>query len=905
MAILVFVVLMLGVQGLPGMNAVEAVSSAGAQQQTLGSQGEAEATATAGEDSFSTGCFTLVTYKSSVDGTLLRYLEYLPAGYDPSVAYPVALLLHGASVPNYDYFAFNLSVPGHLFESAADSHGYILLAVEARAMRGYPTNRNTFYVDGPLAPGEQDILDILPSLAQRRRIDPQRIYLAGYSMGGVGSWGLASRNPGIFAAIAPGAPATDLFQGWTYIDANMGTITPWPPPSVPDVIGGMHGQSALTDTYWYENSPRFIMPNMMHTPLFVIHGTLDEIIPNNTLVWPYMQSRHVVDTPGFTDSRGRAITMQELRAEWPGSYYEEHLWPPTEHSFTTPEFYLPDSILTFFDSHPLDPNPLSVAFTTYEDRHTRAYWLQLHLTHPWTATPGLVYATRDPAANAVTLQVAGSMTITLDMQPMGLTSVAPLTLVVEPRPAATLAPTLPLPAPALPLVATSTPTPGPAPAGDLALVLSGRWPVGRGAGYMVTQDGVPLSTGAYRVEASRFTLYRRPTDGSHTYVIKTSGGATPTSTATPSPTPSFTPTPVPALGGDGNYLVAPSSGATVVQGTQDVGNHCDDCTTTIGLPFPYKLYGTTYTSVDAGSNGTLQFASSWPYSPFANIYARVSCLPHRILNQAIVPYWHDLDTSVGVTSAFDPGIYTSVSGNAPHRIFNIEWRAAYFRHPLVGGANFEVRLYEGQDRFDIIYGEVTEGSGISTIGVQKDACCAPFLATEWTCNGEGNPVAPGLELAFSQPPYGTPTPTGTPPTATATSSPSNTPTGTLTPTATSAPCSVCNLEVSQVAISCNPDGTVRWAAMVHNSGNCTVAEPWQAQLQARTGSGGYMGVASSGGTGTFAPGDTSISGDLCYVFSPGTNAMRVEFGLGDENASCKSHAKSAGRPPCNRTASCP
>ena len=40
------------------------------------------------------------------------------------------------------------------------------------------------------------------------------------------------------------------------------------------------------------------------------------------------------------------------------------------------------------------------------------------------------------------------------------------------------------------------------------------------------------------------------------------------------------------------------------------------------------------------------------------------------------------------------GIFTSVSGTAPNRIFNIEWRAQYF--PGSGSANFELRLYEGQ-----------------------------------------------------------------------------------------------------------------------------------------------------------------------------------------------------------------
>ena len=46
----------------------------------------------------------------------------------------------------------------------------------------------------------------------KARIDENRIYLMGHSMGGIGTWKLAAKYPDIWAAIAPisgsGAPAT-------------------------------------------------------------------------------------------------------------------------------------------------------------------------------------------------------------------------------------------------------------------------------------------------------------------------------------------------------------------------------------------------------------------------------------------------------------------------------------------------------------------------------------------------------------------------------------------------------------------------------------------------------------------------------------------------------------------------
>src|SRR5213075_3469036 len=59
----------------------------------------------------------------------------------------------------------------------------------------------------------------------------------------------------------------------------------------------------------------------------------------------------------------------------------------------------------------------------------------------------------------------------------------------------------------------------------------------------------------------------------------------------------------------GNYSVAQSSGS-IVAGTADSGNHCDDCTTSIQIPFAYNFYGKLFTAANVSSNGTLQFSSN-------------------------------------------------------------------------------------------------------------------------------------------------------------------------------------------------------------------------------------------------------------------------------------------------------
>ena len=227
---------------------------------------------------------------------------------------------------------------------------------------------------------------------------------------------------------------------------------------------------------------------------------------------------------------------------------------------------------------------------------------------------------------------------------------------------------------------------------------------------------------------------------------------TPTSTPTASPTPTATATPPSCVG---QYMIT-QIGGSIVPGTTDIGNHSNDQVTTIPLPFSYTLYGTTFTSINLSSNGDAQFTTTSAGSTFI-------CLPWSGHNDTIFPYWTDLRTDAQPGCSGYPGgtcgIYTSVSGSAPNRIFNIEWRTVYEDPPSnIARANFELRLYEGQTRFDVIYGEVAYGNNGSmgvTAGAQRDDSCF----NQYFCNGVGGPASGGWTLV----PVGTsPTPTPTP-----------------------------------------------------------------------------------------------------------------------------------------------
>jgi len=238
-------------------------------------------------------------------------------------------------------------------------------------------------------------------------------------------------------------------------------------------------------------------------------------------------------------------------------------------------------------------------------------------------------------------------------------------------------------------------------------------------------------------------------------LVGTLGGASPTPTGTPSPTATATATPCTA-----QYVFA-QIGGSIVPGTTDSGNHGDDVVTTIALPFSYTLYDTPFASINVSSNGPAQFVTM--ATDFTNV-----CLPWAAHNYTIFGYWDDQRTDnlgwVGCTTypGGTCGVYTSVSGTAPNRIFNIEWRAVYFANTALQ-ANHELRLYEGQTRFDVIYGTVANGNSSATAGVQKDV--APNF-TQYFCNGTGGAATGGQSYTLQ--PCGSPTPT---PTATATATP--------------------------------------------------------------------------------------------------------------------------------------
>jgi hypothetical protein len=229
----------------------------------------------------------------------------------------------------------------------------------------------------------------------------------------------------------------------------------------------------------------------------------------------------------------------------------------------------------------------------------------------------------------------------------------------------------------------------------------------------------------------------------------------------------------------------------IVPGDTDIGNHCDGCDTFIPLPFNFQLYGNTYTGVNVGDNGRLDFVNV--NEPGGYITACLPAPPNYLTgmpyDNTIFPLWQDMRTDAPLDGCANfpggtCGIFTSVTGSAPNRIFNIEWRTVLYLDETAP-QNFEVRLYENDPngRFDVVFATLTppefgplERPWVS--GVQGNGNLGFYTEDFCICWPDSPPQ--NQSRTYMLTPCATPTPTPTP-TATSTPRPTPTPRGSPIP----------------------------------------------------------------------------------------------------------------------------
>ncbi|MBI3861866.1 MAG: dienelactone hydrolase family protein [Planctomycetia bacterium] len=117
----------------------------------------------------------------------MGYLLALPRDYDQQGSWPVLLFLHGSGERGTDL-------------EAVKTHGPPKLIAAGKSL--------PFIVVSPQCPDDQwwepiELIALLDEIGRKYKVDADRVYVTGLSMGGFGTWRLAAYAPHRFAAIAP------------------------------------------------------------------------------------------------------------------------------------------------------------------------------------------------------------------------------------------------------------------------------------------------------------------------------------------------------------------------------------------------------------------------------------------------------------------------------------------------------------------------------------------------------------------------------------------------------------------------------------------------------------------------------------------------------------------------------
>ncbi len=172
----------------------------------------------------------LLKITSLKSGLKLRYTLSLPSGYSPAKTYPLVVALHygGKVTPFYGFEFFTA-----LVEPALKEFDAVFIVPDCPSMGWVnPTS-------------EEAVLELILLMMETYSIDADRVLILGFSMGGLGTWHLASRHPDIFSAAIPIAAPAD-------------TMTT---PSVKDV------------------------------PFYIIHGENDEVFPLDEVMRFYLEQK--------------------------------------------------------------------------------------------------------------------------------------------------------------------------------------------------------------------------------------------------------------------------------------------------------------------------------------------------------------------------------------------------------------------------------------------------------------------------------------------------------------------------------------------------------------------------------------------------------------------------------------
>lgn len=182
-------------------------------------------------------------YRSSIDDSVQPYGLVIPDDLDFAKPAPLYIWLHGRGDKTTDlhFIHRRLTSAGQI-----QPPGAIVLHPFGRQCIGYKSA------------GEIDVFEAVRHVMQNYRVDPSRIVLMGFSMGGAGAWHLGAHHTHSFVAISPGAGFAETAR---YQKIAREDFPPW-------------YEQRLWGLYDVPNYTR----NLFNAPVVVYSGELDKQI---------------------------------------------------------------------------------------------------------------------------------------------------------------------------------------------------------------------------------------------------------------------------------------------------------------------------------------------------------------------------------------------------------------------------------------------------------------------------------------------------------------------------------------------------------------------------------------------------------------------------------------------------
>jgi predicted peptidase len=179
--------------------------------------------------------------KTIIKNLSCDYLLFLPEDYGKEEKqWPLMMFLHGAGERGSDLEKVKVHGPPKIVENRKD----------------FP-----FIVVSPQCPEDswwaeevEMLINLLDDIVAKYDVDTERIYLTGLSMGGFGTWALASKYPERFAAIAPicgggghfGAYKLKDMPVWVFHGAKDKVVPLKESEDMVEAIRGFGGNAKLT-----------------------------------------------------------------------------------------------------------------------------------------------------------------------------------------------------------------------------------------------------------------------------------------------------------------------------------------------------------------------------------------------------------------------------------------------------------------------------------------------------------------------------------------------------------------------------------------------------------------------------------------------------------------------------------